>query len=43
MAYKKRTSLIFTMIQVIMLVSNGKKYRYESCNIESESLKEELA
>lgn len=43
MAYKKRTSLIFTMVQVIMLVSNGKKYRYESCNIESESLKEELA
>ncbi|GAA0093168.1 bifunctional lysylphosphatidylglycerol flippase/synthetase MprF [Paraclostridium bifermentans] len=43
MAYKKRTSLIFTMIQVIMLVSNGKNYRYESCNHDSEALKQELA
>ncbi|MFR3499010.1 MAG: phosphatidylglycerol lysyltransferase domain-containing protein, partial [Paraclostridium bifermentans] len=43
MAYKKRTSLVFTMIQVIMLVSNGKNYRYESCNHDSEALKQELA
>ncbi|MEF9990887.1 MAG: bifunctional lysylphosphatidylglycerol flippase/synthetase MprF [Romboutsia sp.] len=31
-AYKKKTSLIFTMIQVICLVSKGKKYQCEAYN-----------
>lgn len=34
MAYKKKTSLVFTMIQVILLVSKGKKYKYENYDTE---------
>lgn len=36
MAYKKKTSLVFTMIQVILLVSKGKKHRYENYEIEND-------
>jgi phosphatidylglycerol lysyltransferase len=35
MAYKKKTSLVFTMIQVIYLVSKGKKYKYENNDIKT--------
>lgn len=34
MAYKKKTSLVFTMIQVILLVSKGKKYEHEEYELE---------
>ncbi|MEG2247043.1 MAG: bifunctional lysylphosphatidylglycerol flippase/synthetase MprF [Peptostreptococcaceae bacterium] len=34
MAYKKKTSLVFTMLQAILLVSKGKKYKYEDYEIE---------
>ena len=35
MAYKKKTSLVFTMIQVIYLVSKGKKYKYENNDVKT--------
>ena len=42
MAYKKKTSLVFTMLQAILLVSKGKKYKYEDYEIELNQCKQHI-